>query len=186
MQVARGKPCNHQIIFKLFHPDELSGVRKQTTKHNVNIWKGSICAITSNGPAVGLSKRYPTQHPGRVLVPRASGARKLSRCKEGMAHFLPSGYRVFWTLRVSRYKFDRSPEFFTGYKFGCGHWRSVAVQAWSKPENCQGVDDFNYKQMRVSGCRNHYKIVLGAGAKAKSVTSLLTLPSVLCSVIFVF
>ena len=99
MQVARGKPCNHQIIFKLFHPDELSGVRKQTTKHNVNIWKGSICAITSNGPAVGLSKRYPTQHPGRVLVPRASGATKLSRraprdrseqrgCKEGTAWFL--------------------------------------------------------------------------------------------------
>ena len=27
---------------------------------------------------------YPTQHPGRVLVPRASGATKLSQCKEGM------------------------------------------------------------------------------------------------------
>jgi len=38
---------------------------------------------------------YPTQHPGRVLVPRASGATKLSRCKEGTAHFLPSGYRGF-------------------------------------------------------------------------------------------
>jgi hypothetical protein len=43
-------------------------------------------------------------------------ARKLSRCKparlddvsrsggEGMAHFLPSGYRVLWPLRVSRYR----------------------------------------------------------------------------------
>jgi hypothetical protein len=28
---------------------------------------------------------YPTKHPGRILVPRGSGARKLSRCKEGMA-----------------------------------------------------------------------------------------------------
>ena len=28
---------------------------------------------------------YPTQAPGRVMVPRASGARNLSRCKEGMA-----------------------------------------------------------------------------------------------------
>ena len=46
--------------------------------------------INGNGPAVGLSKRYPTQHPSRVLIPRASGARNLSRCKEGMAHFLPS------------------------------------------------------------------------------------------------
>jgi hypothetical protein len=31
-------------------------------------------------------------------------AEKLSRCKEGMAHFLPSGYRVLWPLRVSRYR----------------------------------------------------------------------------------
>jgi hypothetical protein len=31
-------------------------------------------------------------------------AEKLSRCKEGMAHFLPSGYEVLWPLRVSRYR----------------------------------------------------------------------------------
>ena len=31
-------------------------------------------------------------------------ARKLSRCKEGIAHFLPSRYRTFWPLRVSRYR----------------------------------------------------------------------------------
>ena len=31
-------------------------------------------------------------------------ATKLSRCKEGMAHFLPSGYRVLWPLRASRYR----------------------------------------------------------------------------------
>jgi hypothetical protein len=29
-------------------------------------------------------------------------AARLSRCKEGMAHFLPSGYRVLWPLRASR------------------------------------------------------------------------------------
>ena len=50
--------------------------------------------LTDNGPAVGLSKRNPTQAPSRVQSPRASGARKLSRraprerseqrgCKEG-------------------------------------------------------------------------------------------------------
>ena len=80
---------------------------------------------------------YPTQAPGRVLVPRASGAGKLSRCKEGMAHFLPSWYKYSWALRVSRYKFDRSRELIPGYKTGCGHWRSVAVQTISEPENCQ-------------------------------------------------
>ena len=38
-----------------------------------------------NGPAVCFSRRNPTTAPGRVLVPRASGATKLSRCKEGLA-----------------------------------------------------------------------------------------------------
>ena len=122
---------------------------------------------------------YPTQHPGRVLVPRGSGARKLSRCKEGMAHFLPSRCKFYWALRVSRYKFDRSREFITGYKDGCGHWRSVAVQSISKPENCQDIMGFNCVQMRVSGCRNHYKFVFDAGAKAKTVTNNLPILSVL-------
>ena len=38
-----------------------------------------------NGPAVGLSKRYPTTALGRILVPRGSVATKLSRFKEGLA-----------------------------------------------------------------------------------------------------
>ena len=29
---------------------------------------------------------------------------KLSRCKEGMAHFLPSRHRVLWRIRASRYR----------------------------------------------------------------------------------
>jgi len=33
------------------------------------------------------------------------------------------------------------------------------------------VQDFNWGQMRVSGCKKHYKTVLGAGAKAKTVTT---------------
>ena len=48
-----------------------------------------------NGPAVCFSRCYLTQHPAKILVPRASGADKLSRCKEGMAHFLPSRYKFF-------------------------------------------------------------------------------------------
>ena len=34
-------------------------------------------------------------------------AGKLSRCKEAMARFLESRYRVFWPIRVSRYRVDR-------------------------------------------------------------------------------
>jgi hypothetical protein len=82
-------------------------------------------------------------------------AAKLSRCKEGMAHFLPSGYKfcelyecrgtsligaanlspvtklVAGTGAVSRYKLSRSQKFIT-------------------------VQDFNCVQMSVSGCNGHY------------------------------
>jgi len=47
----------------------------------------------------------------------------------------------------------------------------AGVQATSEPEICQGIFEFNYEQMRVSGCNSHYKFALIAGAKAKSVTT---------------
>jgi len=53
---------------------------------------------------------------------------------EGRAHFLPSGYKFCWALRVSRYKVNRSLELIPGYKVGGEHWRSVAVKAILKPE----------------------------------------------------
>jgi hypothetical protein len=40
-------------------------------------------------------------------------------------------------------------------------------------------NEFNCGQMRVSGCNGHYEFVLGAGAKAKSVTNNLPILSVL-------
>jgi hypothetical protein len=41
------------------------------------------------------------------------------------------------------------------------------------------VQDLNCVQMRVSGFNGHYDFVLGAGAKAKSVTNNLPILSVL-------
>ncbi len=129
---------------------------------------------------------YPTQHPGRVQVPRPEysggpqncpGARRVWRtfCRHGTnfvehyacrgtsligaANLSPVTKLVAGTGAVSRYKLSRSQKF-------------VKVQ------------DFNCGQMRVSGCKNHYKAVLGAGAKAKSVTNNLPILSVLCVVLF--
>jgi hypothetical protein len=55
------------------------------------------------------------------------------------------------------------------------------------------VQEFDWMQMRalpnvaerswVSGCNGHYEFVLGAGAKAKSMTSNLPLLSVLARVV---
>jgi hypothetical protein len=40
--------------------------------------------------------------------------------------------------------------------------------------------------MRVSGCNDHYEFVLGAGAKAKSVTNNLPLLSVLWAGVYFY
>jgi hypothetical protein len=72
----------------------------------------------------------------------------------GAANLSPVTNLVSGTGAVSRYKMSRSH-------------KTVIVL------------DFNCGQMRESGCKGYYKFVFIAGAKAKSVTSLLTLPSVL-------
>ena len=70
------------------------------------------------------------------------------------ANLSPVTKLVVGTGAVSRYKLSRSQ-------------KSVTVQ------------NFNCGQMRVSGCNGHYKFVLSAGAKAKSVTNNLPILSVL-------
>ena len=122
---------------------------------------------------------YPTQHPGRVLVPRLGRGQKAVTvqggygtcfCRPGtnfIEHYACratslieasklSRYRMFvkGTGAVSRYKFDRSQKTVTEQDFNCG-------------------------QMSMSGYNNHYKFNLGAGAKAKTVTNNLPILSVL-------
>ena len=72
----------------------------------------------------------------------------------GAANLSPFTKLVVGTGAVSRYKLFRSQKFIK-------------------------VQDFNCEQMRVSGRNGHYEFVLGAGAKAKSVTNNLPLLSVL-------
>ena len=121
---------------------------------------------------------YPTQHPGRVLVPPEAGpeschgARRVWRtfchhCTNfiacwrdrgtsliGAASISPNTNLVAGTSAVSRYKLSRSQKFIT-------------------------VQDLNCDQMSESGCKNRYKFVLSARAKAKSVTNNLPILSVL-------
>jgi hypothetical protein len=84
----------------------------------------------------------------------------------GAASLSPVTNLVAGTGAVSRYKLSRSQKF-------------VKMQ------------DLNCGQMRVSGCKTHYKYVLSAGAKAKSVTNNLPILSVLLAgfiflLVFVF
>lgn len=77
----------------------------------------------------------------------------------GAASFSPVTKLVGSTGAVSRYKLSRSQ-------------KAVMVQ------------ELYCVQMRVSGCKNHYKFVVGAGTKAKTVTNNLPILSVLCAVCF--
>jgi len=68
---------------------------------------------------------------GEVVLPDASTgqhpdtlAAKWSRCKEGMAHFLPSWYKFFWELVRSRYKVSKWP----GIDPGSWIWKKAHVQ----------------------------------------------------------
>jgi hypothetical protein len=126
---------------------------------------------------------YPTQHPGRVQVPRVLGARNLSRCKEGMAWFLPSWYKFYCVLARSRYNFDRSCEFIPGYKVDWEHRRSVAVHIISEPENCQGAGFILRADARVRVQRPS-QICLRCRSKAKTMTNNLPILSVLAIVLF--
>jgi len=108
---------------------------------------------------------YPTQAPGRVLVPRVLGAGKLSRCKEGMAHFLPSGYKFCGLYECRGTSLigaaDLSPV--TKLVAGTG---AVSRYKLSRSQKLVTVQECNCVQMHVSGGNNHYKFVLSAGAPA--------------------
>jgi len=59
-----------------------------------------------------------------------------------------------------------------------GYWRSVAVQAFPEPENCHGTGFILRAGARVR-MQVSAGFVLGAGAKAKTMTNNLPILSVL-------
>jgi hypothetical protein len=79
---------------------------------------------------------------------------------------------------VSRYNADRSHQFIPGYKVWGGHWRSVAVQFVSEPENCQDAGFKLRADARVR-VQEPLQICLEGRSKAKSVTNNLPILSVL-------
>ena len=118
-------------------------------------------------------------YPPRAGVVICHGARRVWHM------FLQSRYKVCWALCVSRYKVDRSHGFIPRNKFLGVYLCSVGMQSVSKSVVYPGAG-FKLRQMRESRCRNHYKSVLVAETKAKTVTSSLIIPSVLVKVFLSF
>jgi len=140
--------------------------------------------LKHNGPAIWggcvtrRKHRAESWYPAPAGPESCHGARRVWRtfCRPGTsliehyacrgtslieaANLSPVTNLLVGTGAVSRYKLSRSRKFIM-------------------------VQDFNCVQMRVSGCKNHYKFVLNAGAKAKSVTNNLPILSVLGVGLFV-
>ena len=78
------------------------------------------------------------------------------------------------------YRRDRGTMFLSGrellpvQKFDKWALAQYRDRKLSRSQKLVTVQDLNCVQMRVSGCKNHYKFVLVAGAKAKTVTIQLT------------
>jgi hypothetical protein len=70
------------------------------------------------------------------------------------------------------------------YRIFVGRTGAVSRNKLSRSQKTVTVQDLDCVQMRVSGCKNHYKFVLGAGTKAKTVTNNLPILSVLPLVFF--
>jgi hypothetical protein len=124
---------------------------------------------------------YPTQPPGHLLIyfsqKTVTVARRVWRtfCRPGTSfieHYACRGTSLIGARKLSRYRiFVRGTGAVSRYKLSRSQ-KSVTVQ------------NFNCGQMHVSGCNGHYKFVLSAGAKAKSVTNNLPILSVL-AVVFI-
>jgi hypothetical protein len=71
-------------------------------------------ALKHNGPAVCFSRRNPTTAPGRILVTRASGADKLSRCKEGLARVFAVQVQSFVSITSVVVQIILGPEIYHG------------------------------------------------------------------------
>jgi hypothetical protein len=109
-------------------------------------------------------------HRGRVPLPAGMNEAWRTFCRHGtkfIEHYECRGTNLIGAANLSPVT-----------KLGEGTG-AVSRYKLSRSQIIVKVQDFNWVQMRVSWCNGHYEFVLGAGAKAKSVTNNLPLLSVL-------
>ncbi len=134
--------------------------------------------LNANGPAIWggcvtrRRSRAGSWYPTPAGPPSCHGARRVWRtfCRPGtnfIEHYACRGTSFIGAGKLLR------------YRILIGGTGAVSRYNLSRSQKLVTVQDFNWVQMRVSGCKNHYKFVLSAGAKAKSVTNNLPILSVL-------
>jgi hypothetical protein len=137
-------------------------------------------SITANGPAI----------KGGCVTRRKHRAESWFFSREAVT--VQGGYGALFAvmiqilLSITRVAVQvRSvPRIYPRVKKYVGSTGAVSRYKLSRSQEFVKVQDLNCEQMSVSGCSGHYEFVLGAGAKAKSVTNNLPLLSVLAVVFF--
>jgi len=138
--------------------------------------------MCGNGPAIWggcVTRSCPDRSVGGKHRPRPyTLAGKLSRCQEGMAWFLPSGYKFYrsracrGTKLISEKNLSRCNKC---YKMGTG---AVSRYNYDRSHKTVTVQDLYCGQVRVSGCKFWQDLSWEQGP-AKTMTSPLIIPSVL-------
>jgi hypothetical protein len=126
---------------------------------------GRLCYLTqASGQGLGI--------PPEAGPESCHGARRVWRtfCRPG-TNFIEH-YECRGTSLIEAAKLSPVTKFLAGTG-------AVSRYKLSRSQKFVKIQDFNCVQMSVSGCNNHYKFVLRAGAKAKSVTNNLPILSVL-------
>jgi hypothetical protein len=124
------------------------------------IWGG---CVTRRGHRTG--SRYFSQKV--VTVQGGYGACFCRPVTNFIEHYACRGTSLIGAGKLSRYRI---------LIVGTG---AVSRYKLSRSQKTVTMQDFSYVQMRVSGFRSFYKFVMGAGAKAKTVTNNLPILSVL-------
>jgi len=135
--------------------------------------------MNANGPAIWggcvtrRKRRAGSRYPEYSGPESCHGARSVWRtfCRHG------TNFVEYWRDRVTSLIGAANLSPVTNLVAGTG---AVSRYKLSRRQKFITVQELNCMQMRVSGCKNHYKFVLRAGAKAKSVTNNLPILSVLC------
>ena len=132
----------------------------------------AVTRVTTNGPAIWggcVTRRSTGQGPVTL-------ATILSRCKARVwrTFCLPiaigtgTNFSEHYACRGTRFIGATNLSPVTKLVTGTG---AVSRYKLSRSQKFVKVQDLNCVQMRVSGCNGYYEFVLGAGAKAKSVTT---------------
>ena len=112
--------------------------------------------MTTNGPAVGFSKRYPTTAPPQICPGRPESCHGARRVRRGFCHPSTSFNRRYacrGTKLISGANLSKCNKC---YKMGTG---AVSRYKFDRSQKSVTVQDLNCEQMRVSGCKRHYKAV---------------------------